>query len=784
MATLFGSGIKRREDPRLITGRATYTDDVKLPGLLYAAILRSAYAHAGLKKVDVSKARKGPGVVAVYTGADIKDRVNTVPCAWNVPDCDLKTPPHPLLAVDRVRYVGDGIALVVAESRAAARDALDLIEVDYEPLQAVVDPEKATQPGAPQLHAEVPNNIAFTWRVSGGDAGRAFGEAGVKAELRLLQPRLLPTALEPRAAVASWNPGTGQLTLWVTSQNPHIHRFLCSVILKLPEHKVRVIAPEVGGGFGSKIPCYADEALVCLASILLGRPVKWTESRSENYQATIHGRDHVEYVELCGTKDGTITGLRTRVYAGLGGYASTAAPGIPTILHGLMYSGPYMIPNIEGTVYGVYTTTTPVDAYRGAGRPEATYLIERLVDLYARKVGIDPVEVRRKNLIPKDRFPYTVATGLTYDSGNYHAALDKALRKIDYQGFRAEQQKARSQGRYLGIGVTTYCEICGLGPSQVAAAVGFGGGLYDSALVRVLPTGVVRVYIGGKPHGQGEETTFAQIVADELGLPVENVEIVSGDTENTPMGWGTYGSRTTAVCGTAVKLAASRVREKAKKIAAHLLEANEADLEWRDGRFEVRGSPDKAKAFAELALMANVAWNLPAGLEPGMEAVAYYDPSNFVYPFGTHVCTVEVDAETGQVRILRYVAVDDCGPQINPMIVEGQVHGGVVQGLGEALQEVAVYDQDGQLLTGTMMDYAVPKASQMPRVETDHTVTPSPVNPLGVKGVGETGTIASVPTLVNAVCDALAPLGIEHIDKPLTPSRVWAAIRAAKGGAE
>jgi carbon-monoxide dehydrogenase large subunit len=583
--------------------------------------------------------------------------------------------------------------------------------------------------------------------------------------------------------VASWNSATGQLTLWITSQNPHIHRFLCSVILKLPEHKVRVIAPEVGGGFGSKIPCYADEALVCLASILLGRPVKWTESRSENYLATIHGRDHVEYVELCGTRDGTVTGLRTRVYAGLGGYASTAAPGVPTILHGLMYSGPYMIPNIEGTVYGVYTTTTPVDAYRGAGRPEATYLIERLVDRYARQIGMDPVEVRRKNLIPKERFPYTVATGLTYDSGNYHAALDKALQKIDYQGFRAEQQKARSQGRYLGIGVTTYCEICGLGPSQVAGAVGFGGGLYDSALVRVLPTGVVRVYIGGKPHGQGEETTFAQIVADELGLPVENVEIVSGDTENTPMGWGTYGSRTTAVCGTAVKLAASRVKEKARKIAAHLLEANEADLEWRDGRFEVRGSPDKAKAFGELALMANVAWNLPAGLEPGMEAAAYYDPSNFVYPFGTHACTVEVDAETGQVKILRYVAVDDCGPQINPMIVDGQVHGGVVQGLGEALQEVAVYDEDGQLLTGTMMDYAVPKASQMPRVETDHTVTPSPVNPLGVKGVGETGTIASVPTLVNAVCDALAPLGIEHIDKPLTPSRVWAAIRAAKGGA-
>jgi carbon-monoxide dehydrogenase large subunit len=783
MATLFGSGIKRREDPRLITGRATYTDDVSLPGLLYAAVLRSTYAHAKLKKVDVAKAKQAPGVVVVYTGADVKDKLNTVPCAWNVPNCDLKVPPHPPLAVDEVRYVGDGIALVVAESRAAARDALDLIDVDYDALDAVVDPEKATQKGAPQLHAEVPGNVAFTWKVAGGEAAKAFGEASVTVEQRILHNRLLPTAMEPRAACASYNPGTGQLTCWVTSQNPHIHRFLLSVMTKLPEHKIRVIAPEVGGGFGSKIPCYADEALVCFASMSLGRPVKWTEDRSENYKVTIHGRDHVEYVAMCGTKDGKITGLRTRVYAGLGGYASTAAPGIPTILHGLMLSGPYTIPNIEGTVYGVYTTTTPVDAYRGAGRPEATFLLERMIDLYAHKIGMDPVEVRRKNLIPKDKFPYTVATGITYDSGNYLGALDKALSILDYKKFRAEQARARKEGRYLGIGVTTYCEICGLGPSQVAGAVGFGGGLYDSALVRVYPTGVVRAYIGAKPHGQGEETTFAQIVADEFGVPVESVEVVAGDTETTPQGWGTYGSRTTAVCGSAVKIAAQRVKEKAKKIAAHLLEANEADLEWQDGKFVVKGSPDKGKAFGELALMANVAWNLPPGVEPGLEATAFFDPSNFVYPFGTHICTVQVDVETGEVKILRYVAVDDCGPQINPMIVEGQVHGGVIQGLGEALQEMAVYDEDGQLLTGTMMDYAVPKASQMPKVETAHTVTPSPVNPLGVKGVGETGTIASVPTLVNAVCDALLPLGVTHIDKPLTPARVWAAIQQTKGGA-
>jgi carbon-monoxide dehydrogenase large subunit len=554
-------------------------------------------------------------------------------------------------------------------------------------------------------------------------------------------------------------------------------------MLKLPEHRVRVIAPEVGGGFGSKIPVYADEALVGFASMATGRPVKWTEDRSENYKATIHGRDHIEYVELCGTKDGKITGLRTEVYAGLGAYASTAGPGVPTILHGLIYPGPYTIPNVAGTIYGVYTTTTPVDAYRGAGRPEATYLLERLVDLFARKTGIDPVELRRRNLIGADQFPYNTATGLSYDSGNYQAALDKALGMIDYAGFRARQETARREGKYLGIGVTTYCEICGLGPSQVAGAVGFGGGLYDSAVVRVYPTGVVRVYLGTKPHGQGEETTFAQIVADELGLPIESVEIVSGDTEATPQGWGTYGSRTTAVGGTAVLNAARKVREKARKIAAHLLEAGEEDVEWRDGKFQVKGTPSRTKSFGEVALMANVAWNMPPDTEPGLEASAFFDPTNFVYPFGTHIATVEVDKETGAVTILRYVAVDDCGPQINPVIVQGQVHGGVAQGIGEALQELAVYTDDGQLLTGTMMDYAVPRASQLPRFETDSTVTPSPVNPLGVKGVGETGTIASTVTVVNAVCDALAPLGITHIDKPLTAARVWAAIQQAEGGA-
>ncbi|MDH5235147.1 MAG: molybdopterin-dependent oxidoreductase [Gemmatimonadota bacterium] len=782
MATLFGSGIRRREDPRLITGNATYVDDVKLPGMLYAAVLRSPWAHARIKRIDVSRARKAAGIAAVYTGKEVAEKLNPVPCAWALPNADLKIPAHPALAVTHVRYAGDGVALVVGATRGAVRDALDLIAVEYEPLAAVVDPEAATKKGAPRLHDEVDSNVAFSWTVAGGDADAAFKAAAVTVDLRIVQQRLLPSAMEPRAAVASYNPGTEQLTLWATSQNPHIHRFLCSLILKVPEHRIRVIAPEIGGAFGSKIATYADEALACFAAMDLKRPVKWTEDRSENYKVTTHGRDHVEYVEMCGTKDGMITGLRTKVFAGLGAYASTAAPGVPTILHALIYGGPYTIPNIKGVIKGVYTNATPVDAYRGAGRPEATYLMERLLDLFAGKIGADPVDIRRKNLIKKDQFPYTTATGLIYDSGDYHRALDKALGMLDYKKFRAEQAAARRQGRYIGLGITTYNEICGLGPSQVAGAVGFGGGLYDSALVRVYPTGMVRVYIGGKPHGQGEETTFAQVVADEFGVPMDNVEIVHGDTDNTPQGWGTYGSRTTAVCGSAVKVAAQRVKEKAKKIAAHLLEASEDDLEWKDGTFAVKGSPAQSKAFGELALMANVAWNMPAGVEPGLEATAFFDPSNFVYPFGTHLCTVEVDVDTGVTKILRYIAVDDCGPLINPMIVEGQVHGGVIQGLGEALQEIAVYDEDGQLLTGTMMDYAVPRAAQMPRIETAHTVTPTDVNPLGIKGVGETGTIAAVPTLVAAVCDALSPLGITHIEKPLTPARVWAAIQAARQG--
>ena len=587
--------------------------------------------------------------------------------------------------------------------------------------------------------------------------------------------------MEPRSAVAQFNQASGELTLWNTTQNPHILRFLCSGVTGIPEDRIRVIAPEVGGGFGSKIAVYPGELVTVFCSKTIGRPVKWTETRSEGYVATTHGRDHVQEVEMAGTKDGKITGIRCTVHAGMGAYLSTAAPGIPTILHGLMLSGCYDIPAIKEDVYGIYTNTVPVEAYRGAGRPEATFMVERLVDLLAAEIGMDPVEVRRKNLIPKFDDGHDVVTTLTYDSGDYPAALTKVLDHAGYAELRAKQAKARENGRHLGIGVSSYVEICGLGPSQVAGAIGFQGGLWESAIVRFHPTGKVHVFIGASPHGQGEETTFAQIVADEIGVDANDVKVFHGDTDNTPMGWGTYGSRTTAVGGAALALAVRKVRDKAKVIAAHLLEAAVEDMDYEDGKFFVKGSPDQSKTIQDVALMAHVAWNMPEGVEPALEAATFYDPPNFVFPYGAHVATVEVDEDTGQVELTRYVALDDCGPQINPVIVEGQVHGGVVQGIGQALWEEAVYDDDGQLVSGSMLDYALPRADRLPQIEVISTVTPSPHHPLGVKGVGEAGTIASTVTVYNAVMDALRPLGVRKIDMPFTPERVWRAIQEAKG---
>ena len=609
----------------------------------------------------------------------------------------------------------------------------------------------------------------------------AFAAADVVVKDTILQQRLIPSAMEPRSAVANWTASMGELTLWSTSQNPHICRFLASLVTGVAEHKIRVIATEVGGGFGSKVPVYADEMITSFCSMQLGRPVKWTATRSEGYQSTTHGRDHIEYVEMAATSDGKITGVRSVVYAGMGAYLSTAGPGVPTILLGLMYSGTYDIGATRADIYGVFNNGTPVDAYRGAGRPEATFLVERLVDLLAVELGTDPVDLRRKNLIPKFEDGHDVVCGLTYDSGDYEMILDKVLDHVDYKALREEQATARGHGNYMGIGVTTYAEICGLGPSQVAGAVGFGGGLWESAIVRFHPTGKVNVYSGISPHGQGEETTFAQIISDELGVDVDDIAIVHGDTSNTPMGWGTYGSRTTAVGAAAMVLAARKVKEKARLLAAHLLEAAEADVEYADGNFFVKGSPDQSKSIQEMATMANVAWNLPEGMEPGLEASAFYDPPNFVYPFGAHVAVVDVDKDNGHIVLRRYVAGDDCGPQINPMIVEGQVHGGVVQGAGQTLWEGVVYDDNGQLLTGSMTDYALPKAHMLPEIEIISTVTPSPHNPLGVKGIGETGTIASTVTIYNAVIDALRPLGVTGIDMPLTPEKVWKAIRQGQG---
>ena len=788
---IFGSGIRRREDPRLITGSATYTHDIVLPGMVHAAMLRSSHAHARITRIDTEKARVAPGVVAVYTGADIEGALQPVPCAWLLPDSQLRIAPYPCIAKDVVRYTGDIVAAVVAETPYQAQDALDLIEVHYDPLPTVTDPEKAAGTDAPQLHAkdingdDIPGNQAFHWTVAGGgDLDAAFAEAeanGVVIKERILQQRLIPNAMEPRGAVAQYTRATGELTLWNTTQNPHIVRFLCSVVTGVPEDKLRVIAPEVGGGFGSKIAVYPADFVTVFCSKTLGRPVKWIETRTENYQATTHGRDHVQDIELAATKDGKITGLRCTVHAGMGAYLSTAAPGIPTILHGLMLSGCYTIPALKEDVYGVYTNGVPVEAYRGAGRPEATFMLERLIDMLANELDMDPADVRRKNFIPKFDDGHEVVTTLNYDSGDYPGALDKLIEHTGYQALREKQKAGPSNGKYLGLGLSSYVEICGLGPSQVAGAIGFQGGLWESAIVRFHPTGKVHVFIGASPHGQGEETTFAQIVASEIGVDAGDVKIFHGDTDATPMGWGTYGSRTTAVGGAALALAVRKIRDKAKVLAAHLLEASVEDMDYEDGKFFVKGSPDKAKTIQDIALMANVAWNLPEGMEAGLEATTFYDPPNFVFPYGAHLAVVEVDASTGQVELTGYTALDDCGPQINPVIVEGQVHGGIVQGVGQALWEGAAYDESGQLITGSMLDYALPRADLLPELDVISTVTRSPHHPLGVKGIGEAGTIASTSAVYNAVMDALNPLGVKRVDMPFTPERVWRAIQEAKG---
>lgn len=781
--SMIGAAVKRREDPRFITGYGQYTDDIKLPGMQYMAILRSPYAHAKITSIDTSKARALPGVSAVYTGKDLQGKVGNMPPVFIIPDANFKFPAYPVMAIDRVRYTGDAVAAIVADDPYTARDALDAIVVDYEPLPVVTNEEEALKPGAPQLHDDVPNNELYHWKIVGGDVDAAFRDAEVVVKQRFIQQRLVPNAMETRGAVARWDPGMQELTLWVTSQNPHIARYVVSLLSGIPENRIRVLSRDVGGGFGSKIDAYPGELITIFASRDLGVPVKWIEDRRENFVATIHGRAQTHDVELAATKDGKVTGLRVKSYANMGAYTSTGpAAGVPTWLFGLVATGAYTIPNASVEVIGAMTNTTPTSAYRGAGRPEASYMIERMIDLLGLQTGMDPVEVRRKNLIPADAFPYANPLGLSYDSGNYQAALDKALAMVGYDSLRQEQARLRQQGRYIGIGLSTYMECCGLAPSRLMDDIGFQAGQWEVATVRMLATGKAIVLTGTSPHGQGEETTFAQIVSDKLGLPIEDVEVVHGDTGAISMGWGTYGSRGNAVGGSAVFLATEKVLEKAKKLASHLLEAAPEDIVVESGKFSVAGSPGKSLSIQDIAAQANLAWNLPEGMAPGLEENSFFDPLNFVFPFGTHICVTEVDPETGVTKILRYIAVDDCGVVINPMIVDGQIHGGVAQGIGQALYEHAIYDEAGQLITGSMVDYAVPNATQIPFMELDRTVTPAPQTPHGGKGIGEAGTIASSQAVVNAVMDALSPLGIKHIDMPLTPERVWRAIQAAKSG--
>lgn len=778
---VFGSSIRRREDPELITGQAKYTDDLQLPGMVYCTILRSPYAHAKIQSIDTSQAQAMDGVLGVFTAKDIAESgtPGAIPVGWLLPD--MKIPDHQMLAADTTRYVGDGVAMVVAEDQYTAHDALEMIWVDYVALDGIADPKKATAEGAPLVHEEAPRNIAFDWEI--GDKEKtdaAFVNATHIASLDLVNNRLIPNAMEPRAALADYNSITGELMLYMTTQNPHIHRLLMSLAsLGLPEHKIRVIAPEVGGGFGSKIHHYADEALTAWASMQVGRPVKWTATRTETYLTDAHGRDHVTHAQLALGEDGKFIGLRVETYAAMGAYLSTFAPAVPTYLYGTLMSGEYDLPAIHCHVYGVFTHTVPVDAYRGAGRPEATFVVERLVDEAARVSGIDPAELRRRNFVAPDNFPYATQVALEYDSGNYEGALDKALATIGYDDFRKEQTAARAQGRYLGLGLSAYIEACGLAPSAVVGSLGAQAGQWESAVVRVHATGKVTLYSGCSGHGQGHETTFAQIVASELGVPYEDIDVVEGDTGAMPHGWGTYGSRSAATGGSAIASAARKVVDKARTIAAHLLEAAPEDLEFEDGKFYVKGSPDQVQTLPDVALQAYLAHNLPKGIEPALEATSFYDPANFVFPFGTHVAIVEVCPATGQVRLQRYLAVDDVGNVINPMIVDGQVHGGIAQGVGQSLFETAVYDENANLLSGTMLDYAVPKAHFLPSFETDRTVTPCPHNPLGVKGVGEAGTIASPAAVVNAVVDALSPFGVSHIDMPVTPEKVWNAMHGS-----
>ncbi len=760
-----GKPLKRKEDPRLIQGLAHYVDDLDLPNLQHAAILRSPYAHAKIRSIDVSKAQAAPGVTLVLTGEDIRGLIAVVPCAAALPD--LKAAPRPALALDRVRFVGEGVAVVVATSRYAARDALDLIEVDYDPLTPVVDPEKAMEKGSPVLYDEHKDNISYRWELEGGDLKAAFKNADKVVKQRMVNQRLIPTAMETRGVVADYKPGERQLTMWSSTQVPHLVRTQMAAMLGVPEYSVRVITPEVGGGFGSKLNIYAEEALVGYLAMRLNIPVKWIESRRENFQTTIHGRDQIDNVEVAFKKDGTILGLRIRAIADLGAYYQLLTPMIPT-LTGLMASGCYKIPAIRMEMTGVLTNKMSTDAYRGAGRPEATYLVERMMDLVAAELKKDPVEVRRKNFPKLEEFPYATPTGVIYDSANYPRSLDLLLKVSGYKKLRQEQAKARKQGRLMGIGLSTYVEICAMGPSSAMPAGG-----WESATVRIEPSGMVNLLTGASPHGQGQETSFAQLGAEILGIEPADVNVIHGDTAIVPYGIGTFGSRGTAVGGTAAYMALMKLREKLATLAGFLIEEDPSKLVFDKMKIFSKTHPKKSIGFGEVVAAAYTAKRLPPNMEPGLDETSFFEPSNFTFPFGAHVCVVEIDKETGDVRLVKYFAVDDSGNVLNPLLVRGQIHGGIVQSFGQAMLEEAVYDEQGQLITGELTDYAIPRAADLPWIETDHTVTPSPVNPLGVKGAGEAGTIGSTPALANAVVDALSPFGVRHVDMPFKRERIW-----------
>ncbi len=779
-----GASVRRKEDHRFLSGNGNYTDDINRPGQLYAVMRRADRPHARLLGIDTSAAKAAPGVVAVYTGADMQaDGIGGVPCGWQVHNKDgspMAEPPHPVLATGKVRHVGDPVAVVIAASKQEAKNAAELLAIDYEDLPGIAGVRDAVAPSAPLVHDEVPGNVCFDWHI--GDKAivdQAFARAAHVVELDLTNNRLVPNAMEPRAAIGEFDRSSGDFTLYTTSQNPHVIRLLMGAfVLHIPENKLRVVAPDVGGGFGSKIYHYAEEAIVTWAAGKLHRPVKWTCDRSEAFMSDAHGRDHYSKAAMALDAQGKFLALRVSTLANMGAYLSTFAPAIPTYLSATLLAGVYTTPAIYAEVKAVFTHTVPVDAYRGAGRPESAYLLERLVDVIAHDTGLDRVDLRRLNFIPRDAFPYQTPVALQYDSGDYQATLKAALAAANWDGFPARRAAAAARGKLRGIGMSTYVEACGIAPSKLVGQLGARAGLYEVANIRVHPTGSVTVFTGTHSHGQGHETTFAQLVSDQLGVPVDLVDVVHGDTAKIPFGMGTYGSRSLAVGGSAMVKAMDKVIAKGKKIAAHLMEASVEDIEFKDGRFSVAGT-DKSKALAEISLAAYVPHNYPIEeLEPGLDETAFYDPKNFTFPGGCHICEVEIDRDTGSVQVVNMVAVDDVGRVVNPMIVEGQVQGGLAQGIGQALMENAVYDSEAQLVTGSFMDYQMPRAHDFPQMITSTENTLCTHNPLGSKGVGETGAIGCPPAVINAVVDALRDYGVRHLDMPATPQKIWSIIQA------